>query len=351
MNLHTIAAHGARRCSFAAVLAVPLMLCVAATARAEYHIVSKIQVGGDSGWDYLEPDPIGRRLYVTHKDHVVVIDMDKLNVVGDIPDSPGMGGVAIARDLNRGFTANGAEDMIGVFALDTLKPIAKWKATGKRPNQIAYEPTTQRVFSFNSTGRNVTVFDAKTGAVLSTIEVDGRTEFYALDGKGMIYDSLEDKATVIAIDARTMKVIATYSVAPNEEPAGTVMDPKTRRIFVATHSKSFLVLNADTGKILASFPIGEGNDAAKFDPGLKFAFASNGDGTLAVVHEDGNDKFSLVQTVKTEAGARTMAVDAKTHRVFLPSADFTPTPPATPENPKPRRTMVPGSFRVLVLEP
>lgn len=337
-----------RLAGFAIALALGL---AATTARADYHIVSRIQVGGDGGWDYLEADPIGRRLYVTHKDHVVVIDLDRLNVIGDIPDSPGMGGVALARDLNRGFTANGAEDTIGVFELDTLKPIAKWKATGKRPNQIAYEPVTQRVFSFNSTGRNVTVFDAKSGAVLATIEVDGRTEFYGLDGKGMIYDSLEDKATVIAIDARSMKVTATYSLAPNAEPAGTVMDPQTRRIFVACHSKSFLVLNADTGKVLASFPIGEGNDAAKFDPGLKLAFASNGDGTLAVVHEDGNDKFSLVQTVKTETGASKMAVDARTHRLFLPSADFLPAPAATAENPKPRRTMVPGSFRVLVMEP
>jgi hypothetical protein len=351
MTLYSSATRFARPFRVATLLAMPLMFCMGASAQAGYHIVDKIAVGGEGGWDYLEPDPVGRRLYVTHKDHVVVIDMDKLTVIGDIPDSPGMGGVAIARELNRGFTANGAEDMIGVFELDTLKPIAKWPATGKRPNQIAYEPITQRVFSFNSTGRNVTVFDAKTGAVLSTIEVDGRTEFYTLDGKGMIYDSLEDRSTVIAIDARTMKVTDTYSLAPNQGPAGTVMDPNTRRIFVACHSKAFLVLDADTGKILTSFPIGEGNDAAKFDPGLKLAFASNGDGTLAVVHEDGNDKFSLVQTVKTEVGASKMAVDAKTHRLFLPSADFIPPPPATPENPKPRRTMVPGSFRVLVLEP
>lgn len=328
-----------------------LSLVISAGARAEYHKIATIQVGGDGGWDYLEPDPVARRLYVTHKDHVVVIDMDSLQVIGDVPDSPGMGGVAIARDLNRGFTANGAEDKIGVFELDTLKPLAKWTATGKRPNQIAYEPTTQRVFSFNSTGRSVTVFDAKTGNVLATIVVDGRTEFFALDGKGMIYDSLEDKATVIAIDAKAMKVVATYSVAPNEEPAGTTMDPQTRRIFVACHSKSFLVLNADTGKIVASFPIGEGNDAVKFDPGLKLAFASNGDGSLSVIHEDSADKFSLVQTVKTEPGARTMAVDEKTHRAFLPSTDFSPAPPPSAANPKPRQAMVPGSFRVLVFEP
>ena len=237
-----------------------------------------------------------------------------------------------------------------MFELSTLKPIAKWIATGKRPNQIAYEPMTQRVFSFNSTGRNITVFDGKTGNVLSTLEVDGRTEFYAMDGKGMIYDSLQDKATIIAIDAKIMKVVATYPLAPHAQPAGTTMDPQTRRIFVACRSKSFLVLDADTGKILATFPIGEHNDAAKFDPGTQLAFASNGDGTLAVVHEDSPDQFTLAQTVKTEYGARTMAVDTKTHRVFMPSADWGPAPP-TSGNPNPRRPMVPGSFRVLVLEP
>jgi DNA-binding beta-propeller fold protein YncE len=328
-----------------------LMGFASANASADYHIATSIQVGGEGGWDYLEPDPIGRRLYVSHGKHVVVIDMDTLKVVGDVADSPGMGGVVLSRELNRGFTANGDEDSVGVFELSTLKPIAKWKATGKRPNQIAYEPATKRVFSFNSTGRNVTVFDAKTGNVLATIEVDGRTEFYAMDGKGMIYDSLQDKATVIVIDATTMKIVATYPLAPHAQPAGTAMDPQTRRIFVACRSKSFLVLDADTGKILATFPIGERNDAAKFDPGTKFAFASNGDGTLTVVHEDSPDQFTLVQTVKTEYGTRTMAVDTKTHRVFMPSADWGPAAKPTPDNPNPRRAMVPGSFRVIVLEP
>jgi DNA-binding beta-propeller fold protein YncE len=207
------------------------------------------------------------------------------------------------------------------------------------------------VFTFNSTGRNITAFDAKTGAVLGTIKVDGRTEFAAFDGKGMIYDSLQDKATIVAIDAKTLKVTATYPLSPHAQPAGTVMDPETRRIFVGCRSKSFLVLDADTGKILATFPIGERNDAAKFDPGLKLAFASQGDGTLAVVREDGPDKFTLVETVKTEFGARTMAVDPKTHRLFLPSCDWGPKPPATKENPNPRQPMVRDSFRVIVMEP
>ncbi len=327
------------------------LLLWTASVRAEYHVTNIISVGGAGGWDYLEPDPIGRRLYVSHENHVVVVDMDTLAVIGDVPDSPGMGGVALSRELDRGFTANGDEDSVGVFELSTLKPLAKWQATGKRPNQIAYEPATQRVFSFNSTGRNVTVFDARTGKVLATIAVDGRTEFYALDGRGMIYDSLQDKAAVIAIDARAMKVVGTYPLAPHAQPAGTTMDPQTRRIFVACRSGSLLVLDADSGKILAVFPIGARNDAAKFDPGTRLTFASNGDGTLAVVHEDSPEKFTLVQTVKTEYGARTMAVDPKTHRVFMPSADWTPAAAATPQNPTPRRTMVPGSFRILVLEP
>src|SRR5882757_9543060 len=328
-----------------------LFLMAPAPARADYHLVGKIQAGGDDGWDYLEPDVAARRLYITHEDHVVVVDMDALKVVGDVPDCPGMGGVALAPALNRGYTGNGDDDTVTVFALDTLKQVARWKATGKRPNQIIFEPATQRVFTFNSTGRNITAFDAKTGEVVGTIAVDGRTEFPAFDGRGMIYDSLQDKATVIAIDARTLKVTATFPLAPHAQPVGTVMDPATRRIFVACRSQSFLVLDADSGKILATFPIGARNDAAKFDPGLKLAFASNGDGTLAVLHEDSADNFTMVDTVHTEYGARTMAVDSKTHRLFMPSADFAPAATPTASNPNPRRAMVPGSFRVLVLEP
>jgi len=320
-------------------------------ARAGYHLIDKIAVGGDGGWDYLEADSMARRLYVTHGDYVVVIDLDTLKVVGSIPDCKGMGGVAIAHEFNRGFTANGADGTITVFALDRLKEVSRLKATGKRPNQIIYEPFTKRVFSFNSTGRNVTAFDAKTGEVLGTIEVDGRTEFAAVDEKGMIYDSLQDKATVVAIDARTLKVTATYALAPHTDPAGTDMDPQTRRIFVGCRSKSFLVLDADTGNILATFPIGERNDAVKFDPGLKRAFASNADGTLAVIEEKGKDSFTLLETVKTELGARTMAIDPKTHRLFLPTCDFGPLPEPTKDKPNPRAPMVPGTFRVLVFEP
>lgn len=320
-------------------------------ASAGYHVAHKIPVGGPGGWDYLEVDAAARRLYVAHENTVVVIDVDSLKVVGEVPNCPGMGGVAVAPELNRGFTANGAEDTVTVFALDSLKPLARWKATGKRPNQILYESVTKRVFTFNSTGRNATAFDAVTGEVLGTIPLDGRTEFPVADGKGMIYDSLQDKATVVAIDARSLKVTATYSLAPHKDPAGTTMDPVTRRLFVACRSQSFLVLDADTGKILSTIPIGARNDAAKFDPGLKLAFASNGDGTLAVVHEESADKFTLVETVKTEFGARTMAVDPKTHRIFLPSADYEPPAKATEETPNPRRKMVPNSFRVLVLEP
>lgn len=326
-------------------------IALTGVTRGEYHVVDRIQVGGAGGWDYLEPDVVARRLYITHEDHVVVIDMDSLKVVGDVPDCPGMGGVALAPELNRGYTGNGDDDTVTVFALDTLKAVGRWKATGKRPNQIIYEPATKRVFTFNSTGRNITAFDAVTGAVLGTIAVDGRTEFPAFDGRGMIYDSIEDKATVIAIDARTLEVTATYPLAPHAQPAGTVMDPQTRRIFVACRSQAFLVLDAGTGKILATFPIGARNDAAKFDAGLKLAFASQGDGTLAVVREDSADKFTLVETVTTEFGARTMAVDAKTHRLFLPSADFGPAPAPTKDAPNPRRPLVEGSFRVLVLEP
>ena len=321
----------------------------ATTAHAGYRVAHKISVGGEGGWDYLEADPVARRLYVTHGNTVVVIDLDALKVVGEVSDCPGMGGVALAPELNRGYTANGTDDSVTVFALDSLKQVARWKATGKRPNQILYESVTKRLLTFNSTGRNATAFDAITGEVVGTIPLDGRTEFPAADGRGMIYDSLQDKGTVVALDARTLQVTATFSLAPHKEPAGTAMDPVTRRIFVGCRSESFLVLNADTGKIVATFPMGARNDAVKFDPGSKLAFASNGDGTLAVVRVESADKFTFVETVTTEFGARTMAVDTKTHRLFLPSADYEPA--ALKEKATARRKMVPGSFRVLVLEP
>jgi DNA-binding beta-propeller fold protein YncE len=332
-------------------LAGSAALTAVTAARGEYHIVQRIEIGGEGGWDYLEPDVAGRRLYVTHGNRVVVLDLDTLRVVGEVPDCPGMGGVALAPEFNRGYTANGDDDTVTVFALDTLRPLARWPATGKRPNQILFEPVTKRLFTFNSTGRNVTAFDARTGAVLGTIAVDGRTEFPAADGQGMIYDSLQDKATVIALDARKLTVTATFPLAPHADPAGTALDPATRRIFVACRSQAFLVLNADSGKILAEFPLGARNDAVKLDPGLGLAFASNGDGTLAVLHADGGDRFTLRPTVPTEFGARTMAVDTQTHRLFLPSADFAPAPAPTADTPNPRRPLVPGSFRLLVLEP
>lgn len=332
------------------VLAVALAGFVPA-ASAGYHLTHQIPVGGPGGWDYLEADATARRLYVAHEDTVVVIDMDSLKVVGEVLNCPGMGGVALSPELNRGYTANGTDDTVTVFALDTLKPLARWKATGKRPNQILYEAVTKRVFTFNSTGRNATAFDAVTGEVLGTIPLDGRTEFPVADGKGMIYDSLQDKATVVAINANTLRVTATYPLAPHADPAGTTMDPVTRRLFVACRSQSLVVLDADSGKILTTFPIGARNDAAKFDPGLKLVFASNGDGTLNILREVSADKFSAVETVKTEFGARTMAVDPKTHRLFLPSADFDPVPSSTKDATTARRTIRPGSFRILVLAP
>jgi DNA-binding beta-propeller fold protein YncE len=318
---------------------------------ASYHVASRILVGGEGDWDYLEPDPGSRRLYVTHETHVVVIDMDTLKIVGDVPNCPGMGGVALAPELNRGFTANGDDDTVTVFALDSLKPLARWKATGRRPNQIVYEPFTHRVVTFNSTGRNATVFAADTGAVLATLPLDGRTEFAALDGRGMLYDSLQDRAAVVAIDARTLKVTATYSVAPDSQPAGTVMDPLTRRIFVGCRSRSLLVLNADSGKVVARYPLGERNDAVKFDPVTRLALASNGDGTLTILREDGPNEFTLEPVVLTEFGARTMAVDRVSHRIFMPTADFGPAPAPTKDQSHPRRAPIPGTFRVLVLEP
>jgi DNA-binding beta-propeller fold protein YncE len=334
------------------LFALALLAFVGAPAmHAGYHVAGRIHVGGPGGWDYAAVDSAARRLYVTHDDSVVVVDTDTLKVVGQVGECHGMGGVALAPELNRGYAANGADDTVTVFALDTLKPLAHWRATGKRPNQILFEPATRRVFTFNSTGRNATVFDAVSGDVLGTIELDGRTEFPVVDGKGMIYESLKDKATEVAIDARTLKVTATYSLAPHSEPAGISMDPVRRRLFIGCRSKSLVVLDADTGKIVQALPIGEGNDAVTFDPLSRLVFASNGDGTLDLIRVGDNDRYTMLEKVTTEYGARTLAFDPKTRRLFLPTSDFGAAPAPTAENPNPQREAVPNTFRILVLEP
>jgi len=329
-------------------LSAPNPAPAAPAAPPTYHLIQKITLGGEGGWDYLTVDAAARRLYISRGTHVMVVNADTYKIVGDIPNTGGVHGIAFAPNLGRGFTSNGQSNTVTIFDLKTLKPVGT-APTGDRPDAVLYDPATQRVFTFNGGGNSATAIDAVTGKVLGTIPLGGRPEFAVADGKGMVYDNIEDKGEIVAIDAKTLTVKNRWPLAPLESPSGLAMDPKSRRLFAVCDGRKMAVVNANTGKVVATPAIGDGPDAAVFDPGTGLAFSSNGqDGTLTVIRETAPDLYRVVQTAPTQAGARTLALDTKTHRVFLVTA----TPgPATPGAPPWRRSYVPGTFTLLVFGP
>ncbi len=329
------------------VLAVLLAVTIAATAADSYKVVNKVVLGGDGGWDYLTFDPDGNRLFISRGTHVMVVDPDG-KVTGDIPNTNGVHGIALAPDVGKGFISAGRDNAVVIFDLKTLKETGRAKA-GTTPDAIIYDPASKRVFAFNGRSNDATAIDAATGNVAGTIPVGGKPEFAAADGKGMVYVNIEDKSQVLAIDSKDLKVKNTWSISPCDEPSGMAMDQKHRRLFVGCGNNMMAVVNADSGKVVTTVPIGEGVDANGFDPGTQLAYSSNGEGTLTVVHEDSPDKYTVVQNVPTEKSARTMALDPKTHKVYLVSAQFGPRPEATKDNPRPRPPMVPGTFTLLVV--
>jgi len=326
---------------------VMLAATVAMAAEPGYHLVNTYPLGGDGGWDYLTLDSSARRLYISRATHVIVMDADSGMVVGDIPDTPGVHGIALAPELGRGFISNGREGTVTIFELKTLKAITKVKA-GENPDAILYDPSSKRVFAFNGRSQNATAIDAATGTVAGTIKLEGKPEFAVSDEKGKIFVNIEDKSQIDAIDPATLEVKAGWPLAPCDEPSGLAMDRKQRRLFAGCDNKMMAVVDADTGKVIATPAIGDGVDANAFDPKTDLAFASCGEGVLTVVHEDSPTKFSVAQTVTTQPGARTMALDEKTHNVYLVTAKFGPPPAPTADNPHPRRTILPDSFVVLV---
>ena len=313
------------------------------------HVIKTYKLGGEGGWDYLEIDSAARHVFISRATHVIVIDADSGKVVGDIPDTPGVHGIAFAPEFNRGFTSNGREGSVSIFDLKTLKPIEKVKGVGENPDAILYDPATRRVFTFNGKSHDSTAIDALTGKVLGKIPLDGKPEFAVSTGSGEIFVNIEDKSELTAIDPRTLKVKSTWPLAPCESPSGLAMDIKNRRLFAGCDNKMMAVVNADTGKVITTLPIGDGVDADRFDPDNGFAYASCGEGVLTVVHEDSPDKFSVVQNVKTAEHARTMALDDKTHNVYVVTAKFGPRPAPTAQDPRPRPPVLPDTFEVLLV--
>ena len=310
-----------------------------------YKVIKTVPVAGEGGWDYITVDSAARRLYVSHATHVVVFDADTYAVVGDIPDTQGVHGIALAPDLGRGLVSDGRANTATIFDLKTLKTIGTVK-TGTNPDAIVYEPVTKRVFTLNGRSSDATAINAADGTVLGTIPLGGKPEFAVADGKGTIYVNIEDTSELVHLDAQKLTVLHRWPLAPCKEPSGLAMDLKNRRLFAGCDNAMMAVVDADSGKVIATPAIGEGVDANAFDPETNFAFSSNGQaGTLTVVHEDSPDKFTVVENVPTKKSARTMGLDLKTHHIFLPAADFDP--PAEGER---RPKMKPGSMVLLVVE-
>ncbi|MFZ0959524.1 MAG: YncE family protein [Terriglobia bacterium] len=331
------------------VLAAVLFTGVCSSAAGQsagasgYHVIKTVPVGGEGFWDYLAVDSSGRRLYISHGTHVQVMDTDSYTLVGDIPDTQGVHGIAAAPELGRGFTSNGRANTVTIFDLKTLKTLGT-ASTSTGPDGIVYDAITKRVFTMNGRSNNATAINAAEGTVAGTVDLGGRPEFPAADGKGHIYVNIEDKSEIVEFDAQNLKVLNRWPLAPCESPSGLAMDTQNRRLFAGCHNQMMAVVDADSGKVVATPPIGQGVDANRFDPETKYAFASNGDGTLTVVHEDSPNKFSVVENVPTKRSARTMALDEKTHNIFLSAADFEP--PAPGER---RGKMKPDSFVILVV--
>lgn len=310
-------------------------------AGPSYSITQKYVLGGEGGWDYLTFDGTGNRLFIARANRVMVVDMEKGKLAGEIAKTQGVHGVALVQEAKRGFISNGGDDSVTEFDLKTLEEVKRIKV-GKRPDAILYDPATNRVFTMNAGSKDATAIDVKTEKVVGTVDLGGKPEGVVSDEKGHIYVNIENKNEIVDVDADKLKVVHHWSVSPGEEPAGLAIDLKKKRLFSTCHNEKMVVVDIENGKVLDTPAIGKGTDAAGFDQESGLAFSSNGDGTLTIVREADKGKFEVVENVKTQAGARTMAVDSKTHRVFLVTAK-----PKAGE----RRVYEPDSFTVLVVEP
>jgi DNA-binding beta-propeller fold protein YncE len=322
---------------------VGFMATVICRADGPYHFIKEIPIGGNAGWDYCTVDPAAQRLYVSHGTEVVVIDLAKDTVVGTITNTPGVHGVAIASDLGLGVTSNGRENKAGIVDLKTLQTLSKVD-TAQGPDGMLYEPGQKEAYLFCGRGQAASVVDVKGQKVVATIPLGGRPEFAQADpAAGRVYDNLEDKSEVAVIDTKPHQVVSRWPIAPGEEASGMAIDVKNHRLFLGCHNQLMVMMDSTDGKVVTTVPIGQGVDANAFDPGTQLAFASCGDGTTTIAKEESPDKLTVVQTLKTERGSRTMALDPTTHKIYLAAAKFEP-----PAEGQRRPRMVPGTFKILV---
>lgn len=344
-------------CNWAAAIAAlagaalpPIAMADAAPGQPPAPAVAeRFAPGGDTGWDYLSYDAAANRLFISRADHVQVIDGASGKAVGEIPGTDGVHGVALVPQLNKGFTSNGKANSVTVFELDSLKVRRQIALNGRKPDAIIYDPASRHVLAFNGHSNSLDTIDPAAESLLATLALPGRPEFAAADGQGRVYVNLEDKGQVTVIDSLAGKVLATWPLGACEEPSGLALDPLHHRLFSVCQNRKMVVLDSVSGKRLAEVPIGDGPDAAAYDPATGLIYSSNEDGTLTVAREESPGRFRVVAKVATQKGARTLALDSAGRRIFLAAADFTPPPPATPEQPHPHPGIVPGSFRILVV--
>ncbi len=328
------------------VLAFSISNCNSQT----YKVSKKINVPGDGGWDYSAVDDVNQKLYVSHGDVVNVIDLKTDLTVATIPDTKGVHGIAIANDMNKAFITNGKDNSVTIVDLKTFALIEKVAISGQKPDAVLYDKFSKKVFTYNAKSNDATVIDAITNKVVKTIPLGGKPEFSATNNKGLIYVNIEDKNEIKTIDATKLEVTATWSIAPGDEPSGLALDTETNRLFAVCGNKLMIIVDAKSGKTITTLPIGDGCDGVAFDAKKKLAFASCGDGTITVIKEDKNDKFSVLETVQSQKGARTICINPTNGTLYLTTPDFGAKPEPTAENPKPRSSIVPNSFKVLVVE-
>jgi DNA-binding beta-propeller fold protein YncE len=325
-----------------------LVLVVLASAASGYHILKKIPiVTGEGTWDFGTIDGPGRRLFLAHETQVEVLNVDSGNLISTIPDMKGAHGIALAAEFNHGFISNGTNATVTMFDMNALKRLADIPA-GNLPDTIVYDPSTKQVFSFNTVSRNATVIRASDGSVAGTIALDGKPEFAVPDGQGYVFDNLVDKAVLARIDARTLAIDRRWPVTNCDRPTSLAMDEKTHRLFIGCRNLTLYVMDSDLGKIIANLPIGDNVDTTAFDPATGLIFSSTEDGVVTILREDGPDSFSVVETVKTHKGSQTMALDLKTHRLFVPYGDVDKVPPQAPGG-KVTKKVATNSFGILVL--
>jgi DNA-binding beta-propeller fold protein YncE len=341
------------------LLAATCALLLSASAQAplaaqakdtvSYHVARALKLGGDGRWDYVTVDTANHRLFIARQNRVMVVDPESGKLLGEVPGLNGAHGVALVYPTGHGFATSGRDSSVTMFDLKTLRVLGRTKAADDA-DAVLYDPASKRVFTFDGDANSASAIDPLSGRLAGNIPLGGKPEFGVTDGHGRLYVNLEDKAEIAEVDPVAMRVLRRWSLAPCEEPTGLAIDRAHHLLFSGCHNKLMAISDAASGKMIGHVPIGGGVDAGAFDAGSQLAFASNGDGTLTVVHEDSPTSFHVVGTVTTRPGARTMALDERTHRIYTVTAAFGPAPAPTPSEPRPRPSLVPGTFSLLVLE-